>query len=230
MRILMYVALLPGIILMVYLYRQDKVEKEPISLLALLLVGGLLSAIASSFLEEWADSLLKMFFDHPGRLYQIVDAFLAVALIEEGTKYFFLKKFSWNNYNFNCLFDGVIYATFVSLGFALTENVLYVLSYGFDTAVMRAFTAIPAHTAFGIIMGIFYGNAKYAQNIGIKKQYHPNKFLSLFIPVLIHGLYDYCLFDGSDYLMIIWYVLLFVIYVIIFVIVSKKAKSDHEII
>lgn len=230
MKLLLYIALLPGIILMFYIYKQDKVEKEPLSLLALLLFGGLLSAVVASFLEQIAENIIYIFIDENDILFQLVENFLGVALIEEGCKYFFLKKFSWNNYNFNCSFDGIIYAAFVSLGFALTENVLYAFSYGLETAVIRAVTAIPAHMAFGIVMGIFYSEAKFGLNNAIAKIYYRNKRVALLLPVLIHGLYDYCLSIGSDLLMIVWYVLMIIIYIIIFIIARKKAKNDREII
>ena len=63
--------------------------------------------------------------------------FVVVAISEEGFKYVLLKKRTWKSREFNCEFDGVVYAVFVSLGFALWENIFYVLSYGFATAVAR---------------------------------------------------------------------------------------------
>ena len=88
-------------------------------------------------------------------LYQIILYFVIVAIAEESSKYFFLKKRTWNNPEFNCQYDGVVYAVFVSLGFALWENINYVLSYGFSTAIVRAITAIPGHACFGVFMGVF---------------------------------------------------------------------------
>lgn len=92
--------------------------------------------------------------------------FVIVAIAEESSKYFFLKKRTWNNPEFNCQYDGVVYAVFVSLGFALWENINYVLSYGFSTAIVRAITAIPGHACFGVFMGVFYGLARKQYNRG----------------------------------------------------------------
>ena len=86
--------------------------------------------------------------------------FGVVAFSEEGAKYFLLKRRTWNSAAFNCQFDGVVYAVFVSLGFALWENISYVLMYGLSTALVRAVTAVPGHACFGVFMGVWYGLAK----------------------------------------------------------------------
>jgi RsiW-degrading membrane proteinase PrsW (M82 family) len=41
---------------------------------------------------------------------------------------------------------------------------MYVLEGGYETAVLRAFTAVPAHATFGILMGYFMGKAKFSNN------------------------------------------------------------------
>ncbi len=230
MKGLIYLGIVPGLLLMIYMYRQDKVEREPIGLLLLLLFGGVLSAVASFIFENIAESFAYRIFEYAALVYYIFEAFIVAGLIEEGTKRLFLRLFSWKNINFNCSFDGIIYATFVSLGFATAENVLYVLSYGYSTGIVRALTSVPGHTAFGTIMGIFYAYAKQAYNVGDKELYRKNMFLSLVLPTLMHGLYDFCLMMGSDLLMILWLVVVVFVYIVLFVIVRKKSKNDQIII
>ncbi|MBP3729155.1 MAG: PrsW family intramembrane metalloprotease, partial [Lachnospiraceae bacterium] len=123
-------------------------------------------------------------------MYNLLFYFLVVALSEEGAKYFLLKRSSWNSPYFNCRFDGVVYAAFVGLGFALAENVGYVLQYGMSTALIRAVTAVPGHACFGIFMGAFYGAAKQYEHYNIE-QSRSYRLLSLAIPTLLHGTYDY---------------------------------------
>lgn len=84
----------------------------------------------------------------------------------------------------------------VSMGFAATENIMYVIEGGYHVAVLRAFTAVPAHATFGILMGYFMGKAKFAK--------HPSKYnlLGLFLAVLFHGAYDFFLF--VDFLPGVW--------------------------
>lgn len=72
----------------------------------------------------------------------------------------FLHARTWRNPNFNYRFDGIVYAVFVSLGFAAFENIQYVLHYGLSVALPRAIFAVPGHMSFAVFMGLFYGRAK----------------------------------------------------------------------
>ncbi|MGN1398644.1 MAG: PrsW family glutamic-type intramembrane protease [Erysipelotrichaceae bacterium] len=229
MNTLLIAALLPGVIFVIYLYRLDKIEKEPISLILKLLLGGLASAALAYLLETVLEMFVCSVFEYASPPYNLVEAFIVAGLSEEFSKFFFLKKFSWNNHNFNFAFDGVLYSAVVSLGFAMSENILYVLTYGFSNAVARALTAIPGHLAFGIIMGIFYSNAKIAQFKGDNRKCRLNLTYALFLATMLHGFYDYCLFDGSDWLIMLWYVTVIIIYVIIFKLVRDYAKNDTEL-
>ncbi|MDI9540454.1 MAG: PrsW family glutamic-type intramembrane protease [Bacillota bacterium] len=196
-QVLTIAAVVPGLLYAVYLYVRDRKEKEPLWLLALMMFGGFLATIASFYLETFADNLLYEIFDYPNTLFYLIEAFIGVALIEEGTKFLFLNLFSWKSKHFNCLYDGLIYSVFVTLGFAISENILYVYSYGLKTAYLRAFTAIPAHVCFGVVMGAYYAKAKMVANQGKLHSAKIYKATGLFLAVLLHGLYDYCLFDPS---------------------------------
>ena len=80
-------AILPAIFLLRFIYRHDTVEKEPPGLLALLLLMGVVSAVCSGFLESLAESLLKLLVSPSSPIYVVLTAFLVVAMIEEGTKF-----------------------------------------------------------------------------------------------------------------------------------------------
>ena len=84
--------------------------------------------------------------------------------------------------------DGVVYGAVASLGFATIENLLYCASGDLGTALGRAFTAVPAHAAFGAIMGYTFARRHFAgQSNGL---FGP----ALWLPVLLHGVYDWMLF------------------------------------
>ena len=140
--ILILAAVIPAVFLMIKVYRADRMEKESGYLLRQLVIAGILSTIIALIEEKIGEWILSCFVPENTLLYQIILYFVIVAIAEESSKYFFLKKRTWNNPEFNCQYDGVVYAVFVSLGFALWENINYVLSYGFSTAIVRAITAI----------------------------------------------------------------------------------------
>ncbi|HPW53309.1 MAG TPA: PrsW family glutamic-type intramembrane protease [Erysipelotrichaceae bacterium] len=228
-QILTIVAVVPGLVYAVYLYIRDRHEKEPLWLLALLLFGGLLATVASFFLEQFADGFLSAFFTYKDTVYYLIQAFIGVALIEEGTKYLFLNLFSWRSKHFNCLYDGLIYSVFVSLGFAISENILYAYSYGLNTAIVRAFTAVPAHVCFGVVMGAYYAKAKVVANQGKVVSAKAYRTTGLLLAVILHGFYDYFLFDVTKDYFYIWVGLVVAIYIIIFATVRATSKKDRYI-
>lgn len=188
--ILLAAAVIPAAALMVKVYRSDRLEKESPYMLWNLIRAGILSSLIAMVAERVLSGLLGMTVSDPG-LYQVLLYFVVVAFSEEGAKYFMLRRHSWNAREFNCQYDGVVYAIFVSLGFALWENISYVMHYGLSTAIVRAVTAIPGHTCFGVFMGIFYGIARKSANRGLRDSARRCEGLAVLVPALLHGAYDY---------------------------------------
>ena len=189
--ILIAAAVIPAVALLIYVYRADRLEKEPKSLLGMLILQGILSTVLAVYAERLGTHILSGLVREETLLYQLLFNFLVVGLAEEGFKYLLLKRRTWASPYFNCQFDGVVYAVFVSLGFALWENIDYVVMYGFGTAMIRAVTAIPGHACFGVFMGAWYGLAKAHQRHGHEQSSRICRRLALICPVLLHGLYDF---------------------------------------
>ena len=203
-------AVLPAIVLLRYIYRYDTVEKEPADLLIKLLLAGVLSALCAGILESIAHPVLSLLVGEDSPLYTVLFAFLVVAVVEEGTKLFFLKRNTWRHPDFNYRFDGVVYAVFVSLGFAAYENIRYVFAYGLSVALPRALLAIPGHAAFAVYMGVFYGRAKVCRANGDGVGVSYNLWVGYLIAVFLHGFYDACAMTGTTGAM-----LLFVVFVVL---------------
>ncbi|MBR4471591.1 MAG: PrsW family intramembrane metalloprotease [Erysipelotrichaceae bacterium] len=225
--ILIISAVVPAIFLMVRIYRKDKLEKENGRFLWNLVKAGIFSSLIAMISEKILVTLLGKIFDPSSEVYRILLYFLVVGISEEGAKYYLLKKNSWNSSEFDCVFDGVIYAVFVSLGFALWENISYVLNFGLPTAIVRAITAIPGHASFGVFMGVFYSAAKLYEVYGDGMASSRCKVLALLVPILLHGLYDYIAtlqVFTENYLFMIFIALLFIAanYV-----VGKVSKYDR---
>ena len=218
--VLIAAAVIPAIVLMVKVYRSDRLEKESPALLGNLVEAGILSALLAMVLETVGQWLLGKFVSPDDKLYNVIMFFVVVAVSEEGSKYYFMNRRVWNNREFNCSYDGVVYAVFTSLGFALWENISYVLSYGFGTALVRAVTAIPGHASFGVFMGAFYGAAKRAQMRGELQKANVLRFAGVLLAALMHGAYDYLATSetetGSLY---------FLIYVVLLFIASYRTVS-----
>lgn len=224
-------ALLPGLILMLYIFKKDRLEKEPKGLLWKLLLFGALFSFVPAILENIGDRILDGLFPRGGRLYYALDAFVVVALSEEGMKRFVLKRKTWSSPSFNCSFDGIVYAAYVSLGFACLENLIYVfgsgVAGGLSTAMARAFTAIPAHFFNAVFMGLYYGRAKECELKGDAAGRDFNMGRSLLVPVLLHGAYDYLAFVDTAAGNTAFTVLLIGLYFFSFRTIRRESAADR---
>ena len=248
---LMVVALLPAILLCIYVFHKDRAEKEPVSLLLRLFLLGVLACLPAVLLESFFSGLASAVIGDPNNLpgiiylgYAAVENFIGIALIEEACKWFFLYLATRNSKHFDSLFDGIVYAVFVSLGFAALENILYAFSFGMDTTLIRAFTSIPGHMFFGVMMGYYYSlwhAHKKAQEYetqfrssgiigGTRTMFHPESFLSksLIYPFLIHGIYDFSCTQQTLWSMLVFFGFLAVLYVHSFRTIRKTSANDTK--
>ncbi len=181
---LLGLALAPGAAIVLYIYLKDKHEREPLSLLLISFIYGILSTFVTLVIS-WP--INAFFIMQPNNLVdEFYSAFFKVALVEELSKFLFVRLVLFPNKNFNEPFDGIVYAVMVGMGFATLENVLYVFEYGLETGVWRMFTAVPAHATFAVLMGFFLGKAKFAKTKRLLYM-----IVGLLAATFFHGSYDY---------------------------------------
>jgi RsiW-degrading membrane proteinase PrsW (M82 family) len=192
---LLSLAIAPGLAIGVYVYWQDKFDKEPLHLLLLSFFYGMLSVIPAVLLSELGTAL--GFDPESSSLgFSLLSCVIGIGLVEEYSKYLFVRYGAYRRNAFNEPYDGITYSVMVSMGFATLENVLYVFNSeaedggGMSTGILRMFTAVPAHATFAIIIGYYLGQAKHNQQpaVGI---------IGLFLAALLHGVYDFFLFNSN---------------------------------
>ncbi len=193
---LLLLSIAPVAAIAIYIYVRDKYEREPVKLLLKALLTGAVITVPILFVEEFF-SWFYVFL--PLNLHPAWNAFIVAALTEEFFKFLAFYSLIWKNPNFNEKFDGIVYAVYISLGFAAVENVLYVFDSGIQTGIIRMFTAVPAHALFGVAMGFYFGVAKFYPR---KRRLYMK--LALIIPVMLHGIYDYILMAKINYLLIVF--------------------------
>ena len=230
--IVLTVAIIPTVVLMIFIYFQDNHEKEPISLLLKIFGLGVLSCIPVLIVEILGQLLNDLVFGGTKLMYYFSLAFFCVAPTEEFFKFMAAYLLTWRNKHFNYKFDGIVYCLFGSMGFAAIENVKYLIEGGNElttvmvTGIGRALLAIPCHAMCGIFMGYFYGNAKYLKSYGDRSGCRRNLFTGFAVAVCLHGFYDFCLFTGN-----VLFLILFVIFVIaadvLTIIRIIKAKKEN---
>lgn len=215
---LLITAIAPIFVIIIYIYVKDKYEKEPKRLLLLSFISGaIVSILITTILYSGFDVLLPLK-NHYSITQQFIKAFVVVGLTEEFSKYIIVRYVSQPRRAFNEPFDGIIYAVMVSMGFAATENIMYVLQGGYHVAIIRAFSAVPAHATFAIIMGYFMGKAKFSNHMA------KLNLTGLFLAVFLHGTYDFFLF--VDYIPGLWIGAFFSLIIGIFF--SRRAIQKHQ--
>jgi RsiW-degrading membrane proteinase PrsW (M82 family) len=222
---LLALAIIPGILIIAYVYKKDRVEKEPIGMIIRLVILGAFSCIPAAFFESLEAEVLPSY--PKGSLeYALINAFAMAAFTEEIVKYLALRIGSWRSKAFNYRFDGVVYGVSAAVGFALFENVMYVSEYGLQTAIVRAFTAVPLHAFCGVFMGAFYSYAKKASIMG--KSTFKYTLLALIVPMLIHGIYDTMAFMGDGAITYVFLIFVVLLYIIAISTIKKLSAADYR--
>ena len=172
-----------------FVYSRDKYDKEPVSLLIYAFFLGIVSVIPAIIGSVMGG---EFFFVSDNPIMTGLYAFGVVALSEEFAKFFFLRYVIFKKSEFDEPYDGIIYAVMVGMGFATFENFLYVADGGLSTAILRMFTAVPAHAVFGVAMGYWVGLAKFD-----RKRRREYLMKGLFTAVMLHGAYDFFLMQRN---------------------------------
>ena len=231
-------ALIPVIGLLIFIYFNDRKEKEPFKLLIGLFFAGTGTVVTAIVAELIGELILNAIFPYESVFKAILLAMLVVGPAEEAGKYMVLKLITWKNKNFDYSYDAIVYSVFVSLGFAALENIGYVFQSGIGTAILRMFTSVPGHACFAVFMGFFYSKAKYASLTNQNGKCRLFKFLTISVPSLIHGIYDAILFGGEatgqDLLtgisLILWLLYISALFVVSIIFIIRTARNDFCIV
>ena len=229
MFLLSLAALLPPFYLMRYIYRQDKVEREPVGLVFRTVLFGVISIFPTMIVEGVLIGILNRAVPDTTILGLLLENMIGVALVEEFFKMQACKLSVWRNPEFNYTFDGIVYSVAAAIGFAAFENLMYVFDGGLATALARAITAIPGHTIFGIFMGMHLGIAKYQEVRGNRASASRHKRLALLVPMVLHGLYDFICSLNSEVGMVIFFVGLIILDIIAIRNVKAFGANDTPI-
>ena len=180
------ITILPSLLIVAFFVKSDRFPEPTSQIIKIFMFGVFLCIPAFLINTELSYIYANTDIDEA-----LISSFLSAAPVEEVLKFTVLYSLVYKMKDFNEPIDGIVYGVTVSLGFATLENIYYVyfLSDYFDTtsqslALLRSFSAIPAHGIFGATMGYFF--MKYAF---IKKE--NNLALCMIVPILLHGAYNY---------------------------------------
>ena len=251
------IAMVPGLFLCGYIFFKDRIEREPVGLLALLFGAGFLAYLPShyvcGFVVGGIDRLFNkyMVFSPEGilsfttrgaeMLHGILCSFLGFALMQISVKWLALYFITHRSRHFNYLFDGIVYSVFLSVGYALAENLHFALQNDTELLLPKLLSSVPCHLFVGIIMGYCYTmwRVRFIANgiennmirSGIVKEDRVRSSAVWLITsiALPFGLMGFYLFAGSyrnDIVSFIFYTLVFTLYGFSFVLADRLAVKD----
>ena len=183
--LLFLLTVLPPFALVTFFYFQDRREPEPRGHVAGAFALGLLAVAPALLLAQLAERLL------PGLARSAAgDAFVLAGAIEEATKLAVLLASVYGWAEFDEPIDGIVYAVALSLGFATTENALYVLRGGVGVVALRAIFTVPGHGLLGVVIGYHIGRAKFSG-----RRTHAALLVAagFLLAAFLHGLFDFIL-------------------------------------
>lgn len=184
---------IPALLLMWIIDRLDAKRPEPRSTRRLVVFVGMLSVIPALILELVVSSLgaghVQPQITYQGSSFQ---AFVVAAGIEEACKILMVYWVVWRRPEFDERMDGIVYAGRGGLGFALVENVIYLLNQHslqgqLVVWVERALLAVPGHAMWSGMIGAMAARRRF-DGTG------PGLFGGYLLAVAFHGAYDVSVF------------------------------------
>ncbi len=183
---------IPALLAMAYVDRLDAKRPEPRATLRRVALAGALSTIPCVIVGA-----ILLWLAPPEGTYSraLYESFVVAGGVEELAKVLVVYWFVWHKPEFDERLDGIVYAARAGLGFALVENVLYLVSAedlsGFLMIyLLRAFLAVPGHAIWAGIMG-YYAARRRLDGTG------PGLAGGFVAAVVLHGSYDAAIFLGE---------------------------------
>ncbi len=179
----------PALAAMAWVDRLDAARPEPRVLLHRMALAGGLATIPCVLVQLL---LIAAGPSSPGFAKALWIGFVVAAATEEFAKLLCIRWLVWHRPELDERMDGIVYAARAGLGFALVENVLYLLGTKglgafLGVFVARALLAVPAHAICAGMMGYLAARRRFdGTGPGLAGGY--------VLAVLLHGSYDAALF------------------------------------
>ena len=213
----------------------DRYEAEPFWMLATAFLWGALPAVFIAFILNTAGAVVVSVATDSAQAGQTFGAVISAPIVEETAKAVILFIFFfWKKDEFDGVIDGIIYASMVGLGFAMTENIQY---YGKavigelglpPVLIIRGIFAPFSHPLFTSLTGIGLGLARQSRNMLVKITM---PLIGLLAAIFMHSIWNgsAVIFGGIGFLLT--YVLIMVpAFLIILLIIILGLRREGQLV
>ncbi|MBK7498308.1 MAG: PrsW family intramembrane metalloprotease [Ignavibacteriales bacterium] len=186
-----FAAIVPMSIYLVLIWKFDQYDREPFKLVLINYLWGALGAIVLALLGSLFFTTIASIFIKDSLQLSRFGAIVVAPIVEEITKGFFLL-ITISNKKFDNITDGIVYGGAIGLGFGMTENFLYFVSYGDSIVnwimlvIIRSLFSAVMHCVSTATLGALLGMAKFKSSP--KKIFYA--FIGLLIAMLIHSIWN----------------------------------------
>ena len=129
----LFAAMLPGIVILIYVYKQDKFP-EPKQIVFKTFLFGCATILGIDLVIPVLDDFSEANFK--GETYYFFDSFIRAGFVEEIFKAMVLVFYCTRKSAFDEPMDGIIYGVAVSLGYAAYENIAYIEYFSKETSLI----------------------------------------------------------------------------------------------
>jgi len=202
---------LPMLVFAYIVYWTDRYEKEPVLLLGGVFLWGAIIAAGAAFIVNTFLGLGIYLFSGSQAFTELSTTDAIAPLIEETLKGMAcLLVFLFFRREFDSILDGIVYAAITAIGFAATENIYYLYTYGFSENgvggifymfFVRVILVGWQHPFYTSFIGIGLAVARLNRNLSIKIA---APFIGWGLAVLTHSLHNTIstIFQGMQSLVI----------------------------
>lgn len=199
---LMTLLIAPAMFWAAYHYYKDRHQPEPVR--NLLLTYGL--GIAAGYLGLRAYEVLEFIglrhdayaLAESSRWGLLVYAVGVIGLVEETVKFIPFWLIGTRLHHFDEPIDGIIYASFVALGFATYENFYYLPALDGLEAIGRAVVSPVVHVAFASVWGYACSRAQIEG-----RSLWPAAGRALLLAAVLHGAYDFVAIGVTEWVRVV---------------------------
>ena len=222
-------AVIPMFIYLTIIWRFDRYDREPFSLLFKNYLWGALGAIILAIIASGIMSGFFSFFIHSKTVLHRTETIFIAPFVEEITKGIFLF-ITVRNIKFDNMTDGIVYGGAIGLGFGMTENFLYFIAYGstisewVSIVIIRTLFSAVMHCVSTATFGAFLGYAKFKD--GGTKAFLT--FVGLCIAMFIHFAWNFSVsFESTQLLGFLFMIITVAIFIIVY---NISIMSERKII
>ena len=214
----------------------DRYETEPLWMLATAFFWGALIATFFAFLLNTTSAGIVGALTNANAA-EAFGAVIAAPIVEEiGKATILLIFFFWKKDEFDGIVDGIVYASMVALGFAMTENILY---YGRAAAmgggealtltlIIRGFFAPFSHPLFTSLTGIGLGLARQSSNVAVK---FLMPVVGLLMAIFMHSIWNGSAVLGGGPLFVLTYLVVMVpAFLIILIVILFALRREGQVV